>query len=217
MKVLIPVAVLVVGLLGGTLWYKRAFDSRQQQLVMVTDTLSRLMLQQYDLADKWTSNDLLNTDLDRILGPKNLELGDSLLEIHRIRWTTNEAFAFLIRQYKSGDITLHYRRFTLQNPLTHVGKTAVLASENVTIPALDFQRFRTKMAAISFFDATRDDNPMCCFSTGTLNWEARLSEGAQLKHHTSCRQSREFSEACEYIMRLVHDPALQRALDAAAQ
>jgi hypothetical protein len=218
MRPLLPVIILaVLGLLGSTFWYKRAFERQQKQLALVSDTLSRLLLQQHDAADRWHSNDLLATDMDKILGPKNLELGDSLLEIHRIRWATNELFAFLLRQYKSGEVTLDYRRFTLQNPLTKTGKTAVLASAHVTITAADFLRFRAKIAAIPFFDATHDNNPMCCLATGSLQWEARLSDHSQLKHHTTCRQSVQFSEACESIMRLAPDPVLMHALAGAGQ
>lgn len=203
---------LIVVLLYASFWYKKQYEASQDQLAFATDTLAHLHYNYISEFNKWSDYPEIDHDIKEILGPKNLEIGDTLIEIHRIIWTTSFIHSFLIQQNKNGTVILDYRKFTLQNPVTKIGKTEVLASERILVSEHFFQQFKEKLAAISFLDATQNEDPMCCFTSGLLRWEARLCDNLLHKHSTWCHQSVEFTEACEILMRLPKDPRLQLVL-----
>lgn len=201
--------LLVAGLLFSTFWFKKQQELVQKQLDIANDTVTFFQLNYPKLTRNWPVK-----GLDSIVGPPQVELVDSLNEIHRILWSTSQVYAFTIEEKKDGAVWLKYRRFEVQNPLTKEGRTAILFAKNMLLPPDIFKQFRQNLMSISFFDATRDENYMCCFTTGTLTWEAKLQKEGYLKHSTYCRQSVQFAEAYETIMHLVDDPQLQQALSA---
>ena len=202
----------IIALLFSTFWFRKQQAMTQAQLNTLTDTLAYFRLNHPNLTEEWYIS-----GLDSIIGPKPLELGDSLQEIHRILWTTSNAFSFLIKEKKNGSVWLDYRRFTIQNPLTKAGPIKVLSAKIIPVPIEAFNKFRQKLASISFFDATRHESYICCFATGSLGWDAKFQKEGRLKLAVSCRQSVQFAEACEMMMRLVDDPDLQHALAFAAK
>jgi hypothetical protein len=210
MKLILTGLILVF--IGTTFWYKHQYDTTNAKFEMVADSLEHYIYKEISDPIKWSEHLELNRDLNAIMGPKDQALGDSLLESHRIAWFASAAHVFQIHQKKDSSVHLIYRRFTLKNPLTQQGETAVQGTEHVLVPAPVFQKFKEKLAEISFLDASRNTDYLCCFNTGSLSWEARLNNNMILAHKTWCRQSVQFAEACETIMYLVKDANLQSAL-----
>ena len=200
-------SLLVATLLFFTFWFKRQQEVSQQHLLTVTDTLAYFRLHY-----PYSVNDWAVQQVGAMAGPRQLILADSLQEIHRIIWTVRTAYFFLIKQKKDGTVWLEYKHYAVKNPLTGAGHIALLLTRTIPVPEEIFKQFRQKLSAISFLDATRNEEYPGCATTGSLTWEAKFQNGDLLKHATSCRQSVQFAEACETMMRIVGDPELQRLL-----
>jgi hypothetical protein len=61
-------------------------------------------------------------------------------------------------------------------------------------------------------DETRANNIMCCFGGGTLSWEAYLEDGNRHYFSTFCRESAQFTDGCEFMLRKVDDKDLKKIL-----
>jgi len=198
--------LIVAGLLFATFWCKKQQDLAQKKVSALTDTLVHFQQNQSTTGQWWVPG------LDSIIGQKELELGDSLIEIHRIIWRLNTYYAFTIRQKKDSSVWLAYKHYSIKNPLTGYGRNQLLSEKTMLVSPVDFSRFRQQLSAVPFFDAAPNENMICCWTTGSLGWEARFQKEGHLSYFTFCRQSVQFAEACEMILRLVDDPDLQRPL-----
>ena len=198
--------LIVVGVLCSAFWFREQQHLAQQQVAALTDSLVYFQQNQPTTGQWWMPG------LDSMVGPKQLELGDSLLEIHRIVWSLNTYYAFTIRQKKDSSVWLAYQHYRIKNPLTGYGRNKLLSAKTMSVSPADFSRFRQQLSQVPFFDATHHENMMCCWTTGSLDWEAEFQKEGHLSHATFCRQSVQFAEACETIMRLVDDPDLQQSL-----
>jgi hypothetical protein len=61
-------------------------------------------------------------------------------------------------------------------------------------------------------DETRANHIMCCFGDGTLSWEAYLEDGNRHYFSTFCRESAQFTDGCEFMLRKVDDKDLKKIL-----
>lgn len=202
--------LLISGLLCATFWFRRQEELTQKQLAASSDSLAQLILHYKTSGSR--------PELDSITGPKPA-LNDTLIEVHRIVWRPSfMGFSFRIKETKAHNIWLEYKRFNLKNPLTGAGETKVYFTKTIPVPEETFNRFRRQLASVTFFDASVDeDDMMCCWATGSLEWDARFPNNQFLRHSTYCRQSVQFAEACEIIMRVVDDPELLGALGVSAK
>ncbi|MEO6760585.1 MAG: hypothetical protein ABIO24_14085 [Saprospiraceae bacterium] len=203
------------GLLFSTFWFRKQQDAAQVKAAAVTEQLEAVMdsiiyfrAHHPRITDNWRFQ-----EMERLGFP--LELSDSVIEIHRIRWVPDQAFYFLIQVKRDSSVWLEYQHWTLVNlfKFTRESQFKVITAQTLPVSRETFDRFRQKLTDISFFDATKSTDYFSCFGTGSLQWEANIQNYGYLKKSTSCRQSVQLAEACEMIMRLVDDPVLQSHLD----
>lgn len=167
--------LVILGLLFSTIWFRKQQDFTQKQLSALTDTLAFYQSYYHSSINEWWV-----PELDSIIGPKPLVLGDSLLEIHRIIWTLSTIYSFTIKEKKDSTVWLDYKHYGIKNPLTGAGRTELISAKTISITKSDFQQFRQKLAAIPFLDATRNEDWTCCWVTGSLDWEANFKKEGHL-------------------------------------
>jgi len=202
MKALSVVAILI--LLASTAWFGVKNAEMQRELETVRDTLGSLRIQQQIPS-------IYNIGLQKI-GELNFDISDTVLEMHRIVGNDSRQ-CFLLRIEVGLDSSVHavFKKFTLEHPLTKEGKDSVFLTTTPKINFADFQQFKAKLSQLEFTKAVVDDtNILCCFGGGTLSWEAVEKTGTRYRFSTFCRQSEQFAEACEFLLRHVGDDYLKQ-------
>ena len=197
-------AICLLGLGASTVFYKSKFESVEKDLSFCQDTIRGLLKAKYLP---------IAAGYEEIMGKRELALGDSLIERHRIGWCISEAMIVILEVKLDSSVRLIYRRAEVHNELLG-GKSGLklLREEVKMIPRGVLQEFHKKLAAVSFLDAVKNVDYMCCFSVGSIDWEAAYKNGERLKHGTWCRQSVQFASACEYLFQFVDDPVLKTHL-----
>lgn len=212
----------LVSCLGiSTFYYKDKSAFVQQQLAFTQDTLMNTLSK---------NDDWVYLENAKLMGIGDLNLGDSLIELHSISWVNSKVFAVKVAVYLDSTVVLNYKRGELSTTTETVPqkgkeqeksrnrlKLNLCANETKRLNYAQWQEFNQKMSKISFLDAAKNKNYMCCITTGTLKWEAIIAPDTQLKHATWCRQSVEFAEACEFVFQFFDDPKLNTALEYARQ
>lgn len=195
-------------LLSG-LWLGKQTLSLRHDNRLLSDTLAAV--RQSHLAQQVRGH--LLAPVAELLDEAPLAVSKQVREVHRISADYFSTF-YLVRLEGGPDSRwqLIFKKCTVQNPLTHEGKNEVLAHTRQPIDSSVVQTFASKLAGIDFWDAARVDDVFCCFGGGQLSLESVLPAGQRLWFSSYCRQSKQFAEACEYILRQVPDPDLQAAL-----
>ncbi|MFN4253743.1 MAG: hypothetical protein ACK4Q5_01910 [Saprospiraceae bacterium] len=195
----------IVGLGISTIHFQKRANYYQAQLEFAQDTLTNILSKD----KRW-----LNFNAFKMMDEREVGLGDSLIELHRIAWATSRLFVVQVEVYPDSTVCLRYKRGELD-----IGnwEMKVLSSKNRKINWAQWQVFHQKISNVSFLDAVKNNNYMCCFLTGSLHWEAVSINSSRLEHSTRCRQSGQFAEACEYIFQFFDDPELEKALKNARQ
>lgn len=204
----IALVALSLLLLSG-LWLGQYTSALRREIGLQADSLAAI--RQRDLAQQ--SRGHLSAPAAALLGEVPLQVDSLLREVHRISADYFNTL-YLVRLELGRDSTLRliFKKCTVLNPLTGEGKNEVLAHTEQQIDPAVLQTFSTQLAGIDFFNAAQSDDVFCCFGGGSLSLESVLSSGQRLWFSTYCRQSEQFAEACEYLLRQVPDPALQAAL-----
>lgn len=199
------VFVAIVSCLGiSTFHYQKNANFYQKQLAFAHDTLTNILAKD----ERWIS-----VEAFKLMGEKEVDLGDTLSEVHRFSWVTNQLFVVRVEVYPDNTVRLNFSSGGLQNTNDSEKLKLVLRSEkNREISWAQWQEFHQKISKVSFLDATKDENFMCCLTTGTLRWDAISVNSGRHGHSTWCRQSIQFAEACEYVFQFFDDPDLKRAL-----
>lgn len=206
MKVLSIVAILI--LLASTTWLGVKNGETERELEAVRDTLGSLRIKQQALFDNY------DRDVFKRIGESNLSANDTLIETHRITFD-NGRFCVLLRLEVKPDNSLRtvFKKFTYKNPLTGEGKDSLYVVSNPKIDFAALQQFKAKLAQIEFPAAAVDDNILCCFGGGTMTWEAVEKTGTRYRFSTFCRQSEQFAEACEFLLRQAADDYFKQKFD----
>ncbi|MEO6760586.1 MAG: hypothetical protein ABIO24_14090 [Saprospiraceae bacterium] len=182
-----------------------------EQTAALTDSLHYFLAHHPAIPESWPI-----AEIGSIAGPWVLGLGDSLLEIHRITWGTGASLYFFVLQIrKDRSIWLEYRHARIGNSNGDIrrARLKVITSKTLPVSREKFNRFRQKLAGVSFLNATKSTPYTCCFAVESLQWDACLPNLGYLKHASECWQSDQFTQTCAIIMRLVDDPLLQGRLD----
>ncbi|MCC6462202.1 MAG: hypothetical protein IT260_17170 [Saprospiraceae bacterium] len=196
-------------LLVSGLWLGQYAGTLRREIRLQSDSLAAI--RQRDLAQQ--SRGRLSAPAAALLGEAPLQVDSLLREVHRISADYFNTL-YLVRLELGRDSTLRliFKKCTVQHPLTGEGKYEVLAHTERVLDASVLQSFRTQLTGIDFLNAAQSDDVFCCFGGGTLSLESVLPSGKRLWFSTYCRQSEQFAEACEYVLRQVPDPTLQAAL-----
>jgi hypothetical protein len=203
MKALSVIAILT--LLASTAWFGVKNAESERELEAMRDTLGSLRIKQQTFFDNY------DRDVFKRIGESNLSANDTLIETHRITFD-NGRFCALLRLEVKPDNSLRtvFKKFTYKNPLTGEGKDSLHVVSNPKIDFTTLQQFKAKLTQLEFPAAAVDDNILCCFGGGTMTWEAVEKSGTRYRFSTYCRQSEQFAEACEFLLRQVDDDYLKQ-------
>jgi hypothetical protein len=188
--------------------HKLIIEKQQLLLHQTQDTLRYFWHNRMD----WVS-----PGVQKILGLRQLDLGDSLLEAHRIVWITNRVYCINLQVRCDSTVRLIYRSGRTQNPLTKEGRDTIFFQQTKLLGSEIWDDFRQKLAGINFLDATRSTQYLCCYTTGSLDWEAQYLDRTRRSHHVWCRQSTQFAAACESLFKHCNDPNLQSRIERAIE
>jgi hypothetical protein len=178
-------------------------EQQQQQIQLSNDTLQYFWKGQ----QKWGT-----PGAQQILGPRQLDLGDSLLEAHRIAWITSRVYCVQMLIRCDSMVWLIYKSGSLKNPLTKKGSDTIYFQQTKLLGPAVWIDFNNQLNQVNFLDATKHTQYFCCNVTGSIDWEAQYLNGPRRTHYTWCRQSVQFAEACESLFRYFDDPDLHRTL-----
>lgn len=203
MKALGVIAILI--LLASTAWFGVKNAEIQRELETMRDTLGSLRIQQQALFDNY------DRDVFKRIGESYLTANDTTIEAHRITFDNGRICALLRLELRPDSfIRAVFKKFTYKNPLTGEGKDSLYVVSNPKIDFAVLQQFKAKLTQLEFPAAATDDNILCCFGGGTLSWEAVEKTGTRYRFSTFCRQSEQFAEACEFLLRHVGDDYLKQ-------
>ncbi|HRI62241.1 MAG TPA: hypothetical protein PK228_21015 [Saprospiraceae bacterium] len=202
--------IVLLALLAATFRFGYKNVELQRSLQAVSDTLLSQKIQQQFLTQK-SFEELAK------FGERELRKNDSTAETHRIIANYDISGLFLLRFELGldGSIRSVFRKVKIKRPLPSDLKKVefIIDSAAHDIKLRDIQRFKDKLSQANLLDATLENQLMCCFGGGSLTWEAELADGNRHTFSTYCRQSVQFTEACEFLLEQVDDADLKKTLD----
>lgn len=198
----IPIYIAALCGISALIGCESPYQKEREQISAALDSLNTVIL----------SNHLRVKDvLYDVLGDNYMNYGaesDSILETHRINWTTIDGMVWLIRLKKDSTVDWTYKNFTVKNPLTQEGRFEILNEKYGAVSLDQFKLFRKKLSEVSFYDATTNVDYMCCFGSGSVSWEANIA-GRRHTHYTHCSQSKEFIAACGIMMQVTNNQRVE--------
>lgn len=201
--------IVLLALLAATFRFGYKNVELQRTLQAVSDTLLSQKVQQEFMAQK---------SFEKLakFGENDLRKNDNTAEMHRIIANYDQGL-FLLRFELGldGSIRSMFRKVKVKRPLPSDFRKAefIIDSAAQDIKLRDIQRFKDKLSQVNLLDATLGNQLMCCFGGGSLTWEAELADGNRHSFSTYCRQSVQFTEACEFLLEQVDDTDLKETLD----
>jgi hypothetical protein len=188
----------ILALFASTFWYKSKYEESDKQISLLKDTLHSQILE------------ISKSSYDELFGiKKELGLGDTLIEAHRIIWFRYEICVLYLEMKKDSTVQMTYQRGTQKNKLTGYGSNYLLKQEKKVLNHAILLEFHKKLAKIQFLDAVKSTEYLCCYDSGHLKWEAIYPDYTRLQHSTSCHQSVQFASACEYLFQFVDDTLMK--------
>jgi hypothetical protein len=206
------ISVGIIALLAlSTLWFGQKNSVLEKRIGLVSDTLNQIKIK--EIRRIYIGDD--SPHIDSLLQESRLNINDSIKEAYRI--VCNYGWRqFLIRVELGNDNTVNLvcKQFTLKHPMTGEERDSLLSVQNKKIDYQILKNFKEKLLKVEFLDATVQKNIMCCFGGGGIQLESVYSSGQRNFYGTFCRTSKQFAEACEYMMRQVDNKELRGILEA---
>lgn len=144
------------------------------------------------------------------LGILPLQADSSILEAHQIQAHRFDNFFLLrITVRKDGTLRSELLKFSLRNPLTGEGRDLLLRRTEPRIDGAQLAVFKDRINQVNFMQAMQQEDYICCFGITALEWEAVSGDGRHYAFETSCGQSRQFAEACAYLLQQAGDAELR--------
>jgi hypothetical protein len=202
---------IIVLLALSTMWFGQKNSVLEKRLGLVTDTLNQIKIQQF--SSKHIG--YVSPKLDSLLHESRLNVNDSIKEAHRIMCNYGWRY-FLIRFELKPDSTVDLicKNYTIRQPFTGEGSDSLLSVKKQKITSQTLQDFKNKLSKVEFLDATIQREIMCCFGGGGIKLESVYASEQRNFYSTFCRTSKQFAEACEYMMRQVDNKELRGILEA---
>lgn len=193
-------------LLIGLFWQQKRIDSLKETVQNQKDSIETYHLQKLSIGDRFN---MRNKAFDQSNEPEHLKLyNDSLLESHRIlQGYGNKTRVFRVEVLKDSTIRLTFKVISIRNPLTGKGKDSLYKTQVQQLNKNIWYKFKNSISNIDSYDLTYWDGTLDCFG-GELFWEAWVNHST---YHfgTHYGQARQFTKACEIIMREVRDKELE--------
>ena len=205
----IAIVILVLALIAVSIRLELKNVNLEKQVAAVSDTLAGQRLQQQAMQDAAIRN------FFNLTGEWPLRKKTDVTEVHRIVANYDDGFFMLqCEQEKDGRVKAVLKKAKIKNPITQQQESAVFTRDSLLfeLKPADFQLFKERMVGLVFTDETIENDIMCCFGGGTIDWEAIPADGQRHHFRTFCRQSLRFAEACESLLLLTNDPQLKKIL-----
>jgi hypothetical protein len=200
---------IILALFGTSLRFGLKNMELKHDLQTVCDTLNSQRIYQQLLERK-------SLESLKRFGEYGIQKEDSITEVHRIIASYDVGFFLLrVERKKDNSIQSIFRKVKIKSPVYGDWKKAefVIDSARQDFKLIDIQHFKAMLTQTDLVDASRANDLMCCFGGGTLSWEAYLEDGNRHYFKTFCRESAQFTEACEFMLRKVNDEDLKKILD----
>lgn len=208
MKLLLAITILLSVF---TIYSERKNVSLRHELTAVTDTLNNVLIAQRE------RQEAILPPIMRAWQEEPLRShSKNAVEVDRIIGNYGELF-FMVRleRKQDGTITAVYKKARPLAPLNPGNFNTVglkVDSMKYQLDTMQFQAFKSRLQRVDFLNASMDANIMCCFGGGVLEWESITGNGPHHRFKTFCRQSTQFAEACEFLLKKINDPELQQVL-----
>ncbi len=205
--------IFLLALLVATFRLRVENQALKHSLEAVSDTLGSQRIQQ-----QWLEESTLRL-MQGWIEPY-LQKKEGVIELHRITAISDGGFFLLqfeLRQDRS--IEAVFKKVMPEQPFPKDFSKIKFTHDSavITLNLIDFELFKDKINQIEFSNATISNHLMCCFGGGTLKWAAILADGNNRNFSTFCRQSAQFAEACEFMLKKVSDPDLTKMLQGNAK
>jgi hypothetical protein len=206
------ISIGIITLLAlSTMWFGQKNSVLEKRIGLVSDTLNQIKFQELGRKNiGWVS-----PKLDSLLQESKLNVNDSIKEAHRITCYYGWRYFIIRFELKSdSSVDLICKNYTIKHPFTGEGRDSLLSVKKQKITSQILQNFKNRLSKVEFLDATFQKEIMCCFGGGGIRLESVYSSGQRNFYGTFCRTSKQFAEACEYMMRQVDNKELRGILEA---